>query len=55
MSALTVNQALGQVRWFTPQQIDDDRTQRIIEETLAARRRHGRKSKPVTQKKARTP
>ena len=55
MSSLTVNQALGQIKWFTPQQLDDAKTEWHVQEVLAEQRRHGRKSKPATTKKDRTP
>ena len=53
MSSLTVNQAAGQIRWLTPQDLDEARLQRSTEEALERRRgSHKQKSKqPKTKDK----
>jgi hypothetical protein len=50
MSNLTVNQALGQIRWFTPQDLDEARLKRSTEEALERRRGIGHKQQPKPPK-----
>ena len=51
MSSLTVNQAAGQIRWFTPQDLDEVRLNRSIEESLERRRSYGHKHQPKPPKR----
>ena len=51
MSSLTVNQALGQIRWFTPQDLDEARLERSTEEALERRRGSSHKQNPKPPKK----
>jgi hypothetical protein len=51
VSSLTVNQAAGQIRWFTPQDLDEARLNRSIEESLERRRSYGHKHQPKPPKR----
>ena len=51
MSSLTIHQALGQVKWFTPQQIDEARTNRLIDERIYEVRKFSSNQTKKTKKR----